>query len=107
MIGLHPAWREYRRRLRALVASCAATAAIAWGVSAPGDEVAELVRRVLLSAALTACVAAVVWFAGFRCPYCGQHFHWTWWVSNPFARRCLHCGFEKWRDPHAARGLRR
>jgi hypothetical protein len=107
MIRLHPAWREYRRRVRALLASCAVTAVVAGLVSAPGEPAGQLARRVLLSAGLTACVAAVVWFACFRCPFCGRHFHWTWWVSNPFARRCLHCGFEKWRDPHAARPLRR
>jgi hypothetical protein len=109
MSGLHPAWREYRRRLRALLAACAGAAAIgagyacALGGSAPG----ELPRRVLLSAALTACAAAGIWFARFRCPSCARHFHWTWWVSNPFARRCLHCGFEKWRDPRAGRELSR
>ena len=107
MTGLHPAWREYRRRLRALLASTAATLVIAGYASAPDGALTQLARRVLLSAGLTACVAAVVWFASFRCPLCDRHFHWTWWVSNPFARRCLHCGFEKWRDPRAARELGR
>jgi hypothetical protein len=107
--GLHPAWREYRRRVRALLGAGGATLVVAAAVAAfaPAGELAALLRRALLSAGLTACVAALAWLAGFRCPFCGRPFHWTWWISNPLARRCLHCGFEKWRDPCSARELRR
>jgi hypothetical protein len=61
----------------------------------------------VLSAWSTSFVAAITWFAAFRCPHCRRHFHWTWIVANPLSRACLHCGFEKWRDPDAARAYRR
>jgi len=64
-------------------------------------------RVFLLALSATSLVAAVVWFAGFRCPYCRRPFHWTWLIANPLSRECLHCGFAKWRDPHAARHYRR
>jgi hypothetical protein len=28
----------------------------------------------------------------FRCPRCQEWFGWVWWWSNPFTRKCLHCG---------------
>jgi hypothetical protein len=30
------------------------------------------------------------------CPRCGNTFFFSWWWSNPLARRCLHCGLPKW-----------
>ena len=101
MPALPPAWRDHRNRQRAVVFSVAAFvtargAGLLCGISRTAAVLAA-------SVTLTACVAAVVWFAAFRCPFCRLHFHWTWLVSNPFARRCLHCGFEKHRDPHAGR----
>lgn len=98
---LHPVWRDYRNRQRAaLLAVGGLAAARLLGVMLdPWAGVALLAA----SASSTACVAAAVWFASFRCPFCGKHFHWTWLVGNPFSARCLHCGFEKLRDPEAAR----
>lgn len=55
--------------------------------------------HVVLAALATALLASAAWLAAFRCPSCGQHFHWTWIVANPLARECLHCGFARWRDP--------
>jgi len=31
----------------------------------------------------------------WRCPRCGRHFFFNG-ISNPFARRCMHCGLPKW-----------
>jgi hypothetical protein len=73
-------------------------------VSAMGGA---LSAHLLLAAYATALVTSGAWFAGFHCPYCARPFHWTWIVANPLSRVCLHCGFAKWRDPHAARELRR
>ena len=99
--SLHPVWRDYRTRQRAVVIAALAVAAARLAAHASGSWAA--IAPLATAAAATACVAAVVWFAMFRCPFCANHFHWTWLVSNPFARRCLHCGFEKLRDPEAAR----
>jgi hypothetical protein len=34
----------------------------------------------------------------FRCPCCHRQFFCTWYSSNQFARRCVHCGFPKWAE---------
>lgn len=34
----------------------------------------------------------------FRCPSCHHHFFCTWYFSNHFARRCVHCGLPKWTE---------
>ena len=101
---LHRAWRDYRNRQRAVLLALAGYLPLVRGAGAAlrawtGDPTPE---RILAAAWWTACVAAVVWFGSFRCPFCALPFHWTWLVSNPFSRRCLHCGFEKRRDPDAA-----
>ncbi len=100
-VGLPAAWRDYRNRRRSLLAAVGiAPMLAAAGESAPG---ANGTHVFLLALSATSLVAAAVWFAGFRCPYCKLPFHWTWLIANPLSRQCLHCGFAKWRDPHAAR----
>lgn len=106
---LAPAWMDYRSRLAALV--IATVGLVLWFDGA--DDVLRGVLGVewplhLLAAAwVTGSTGALVWYARFRCPFCGEHFHWDLWVANPIADRCVHCGFEKWRDPHAGRALSR
>jgi Zn ribbon nucleic-acid-binding protein len=98
-------WRDYRTRQRVVACALLSYLPLVWWLGAVLDGLARDARpHVILAAAwLTASVAAVAWFASFRCPYCAKHFHWTWWVSNPFSSSCLHCGFRRWRDPGAAR----
>lgn len=97
---LHPAWRDHRTR-RWTVAIAAASLAAARVAALSGSWAA--VAPLATAASGAALIAAVVWFAGFRCPFCANHFHWTWLFSDPFAARCLHCGFERLRDPDAGR----
>ena len=103
-LELPPSWRDYRNRRRSLLAILAGVPLL-WGAGAwlAGVDGAGEAMPALLSAWTTSFVAAAVWFAAFRCPSCSRPFHWTWLVANPLARACLHCGFAKWRDPHAAR----
>jgi Zn ribbon nucleic-acid-binding protein len=98
-------WRDYRTRQRVAVGVLLSYLPLVRWLGAALDGLARDGRPhlILASAWLTASVAAVAWFASFRCPFCAKHFHWTWWVSNPFSPRCLHCGFRRWRDPEAAR----
>ena len=101
---LHVAWRDYRNRRRLLVAILVLVPVVAAAGLSLGAVRAVLDARHLLLAAWATClVAALFRFADFRCPYCSRHFHWTWIDANPLSDECLHCGFEKWRDPHAAR----
>jgi hypothetical protein len=104
---LAPSWRDYRTRLAALIA---ALVGLVLGVGGALAAIRDLTGsdapgHLLASAWITGSVAALVWYAMFPCPYCGKCFHWTLWIANPISRVCLHCGFEKWRDPHAAREL--
>jgi uncharacterized metal-binding protein (TIGR02443 family) len=106
---LAPAWLDYRNRLGALVVALVGLVVGAGGALsslrdlAGGDAPGNLVA----AAWITGSVAATAWYAAFRCPFCGERFHFTLWIANPIARECLHCGFKKWRDPHAARTLAR
>jgi hypothetical protein len=105
--NLAPVWRDFRNRLCALVVAIAGLVLWADGVDAVLREVGVRDSLVILleAAWATGSFGALVWFAAFRCPFCGKCFHWTLWTANPVARTCLHCGFQKWRDPHAARAL--
>lgn len=104
--GLAPEWRDYRKRCRLVLATVAVFPMMA--VAGPALFALEhwdVPARLLLALCATSLIAAVAWFAGFRCPFCTRPFHWTWLVANPLSRECLHCGFAKWRDPHGARHL--
>ena len=105
---LAPAWLDYRNRLAAVVA--AIVGLVLWlggGDALLRAVLGETALNALAAAWLTGSLAALGWLAAFRCPFCGEHFHWDLWVANPVTRQCLHCGFERWRDPEAARALRR
>ncbi len=105
---LAPAWVNYRNRVGLLLLAIVGLVLWADGI---GPILHELLGdgplSALAAAWATLTVGAVVWYAAFPCPFCGACFHWTLWVANPLADRCLHCGFQKWRDPHAARALGR
>jgi Zn ribbon nucleic-acid-binding protein len=106
-VDLPAVWRDYRNRRRLLVAAVAIAPLLA---AAGASELATgggHLSRSLLALSATSLVAASGWFAGFRCPYCRRPFHWTWLIANPLSHECLHCGFAKWRDPHAARSYGR
>jgi RNA polymerase-binding transcription factor DksA len=49
-----------------------------------------------------AIVVAVGRYGAWRCPKCGERFHLSRRLSNPLARRCLHCGLAK-KDPRPHR----
>lgn len=107
--SLPPVWRDYRTRRRLFAAvSVGVVPILTWAAKAlPEPTFSDATAHVLLAGWITAFVGAAVWFASFRCPFCGDHFHWTLLVANPFSDECLHCGFRRWRDPHAARAFAR
>jgi len=39
-----------------------------------------------------------IYLSSFPCPNCHRSFFRTWYSHNPFAMRCVHCGFQKWQD---------
>ncbi|SRR6266498_826999 len=103
--SLAPVWRDYLTRRRVLASALVGLVPI---VMTFGELAGSDTPRHLVAAAwITGSVGAALWFAAFRCPFCRNPFHWTLWVANPLSSECLHCGFRKWRDPHAARVLTR
>jgi hypothetical protein len=105
--SLAPAWRDYRNRLAAVVVAIVGLVLWADGADAILRDLLEsdALVHALGAAWLTGGLGALVWYGAFSCPFCGGSFHWTLWTVNPVADRCLHCGFRKWRDPHAAKVL--
>lgn len=105
---LAPAWLDYRNRVALLVVAIVGLVLWAGGLgeAVGGAPALEGPLHAAAAAWVTGSAWALLRFAAFRCPFCGERFHWTLWVANPIAARCLHCGFAKWRDPGAARTLR-
>jgi hypothetical protein len=105
--SLAPAWRDHRNRLAAVVVAIVGLVLWADGADAflGGVLGSDALVHALGAAWLTGALGALVWYFAFPCPFCGGFFHWTIWVVNPIADRCLRCGFRKWRDPDAARVL--
>ena len=103
-------WRAYRWWSRAFW--------LAFLAYLPALALADrVVRRARGDAANTTTLCfAVLWMiafavagyqkSNFSCPRCREMFFRSWddrpwrktWRSNPFARRCLHCGLPKWAD---------
>ena len=94
------AWSEYRSRRRWF-----------FGVWLGGVPVVALIAGALIKvfhSELPFYFVGAVWmllFAVvgvrvtlFRCPSCHRHFFCTWYSSNQFAQRCVHCGFPKWAE---------
>jgi Zn ribbon nucleic-acid-binding protein len=104
---LAPVWLDYRIRLALLLVAVVGLVLWVDGLDLMLRDLlgSDAPLHVLAAAWLTGTAAALIRYAAFRCPFCGEHFHWTLWVANPVTHRCLHCGFEKWRDPDAARAL--
>jgi predicted RNA-binding Zn-ribbon protein involved in translation (DUF1610 family) len=98
------AWADYRRRRN-----------VVWGAFLgflPGGPLigvplnrlfeSETPVVVIALAAQMAIVVAVGRYGAWRCPKCGERFHLSRRLSNPLARRCLHCGLAK-KDPRPHR----
>ncbi len=47
-----------------------------------------------------ALFAAIAVYHGlFRCPRCTKFFTWSWWFSNPWAQKCIHCKLPRGSEP--------
>ena len=88
------AWREYRRRSSAALAS--------FVVGFPGGLLLGLAlvpyfgaKAPPIVALLSLAAVAVPWswrLWQWGCPCCGRQFHGTQSYNNPLARKCVHCG---------------
>jgi hypothetical protein len=85
------AWIRLRLRRRiafGLVLLYLPAVALVLAVSCDPERYGSLAAKLWLA---TAAIAGI-WLSLFRCPRCGRLFGVSWPFSNPFARRCLHCG---------------
>lgn len=94
-------WDEYRRRRRAFWRALLLVPI--WFV--PGGLINRRLHDLGVhgSAGFLAALPLMVIIAGFylrrilwRCPRCGRPFHFSPLYSNPFGRRCIHCGLPLW-----------
>lgn len=101
-------WNEYRRRLRwfvAIVLVGPVTIIMAEQLLLQfrvNIEDVNLVVRWLAIVWLAVLAVHAVLMTTFRCPACRNMFFCTWWYSNHFARRCVHCGLHKWQQTKKA-----
>jgi hypothetical protein len=100
---LHPLWRGYRRWWWALGVSSALSVGFAIVLKGRTDLVLLNPRAWPPLAAFLCLGLAALQILNFRCPACGKQFHSKWHGllprPNPLSRRCLNCGFSKWRAP--------
>src|SRR5262249_61963792 len=98
-------WAELRRLRRRGLIGVAGGVAI-YGCFLPVAKFALWLGFALFVAwavALGTLFWALMKIAYWLCPRCGKEFHGRRGtfnrMSNPFARRCVHCGLPKWADP--------
>ncbi len=101
--SVHPLWRAYRRWWVLLGISTAASAAFAAAFAGRQDLTLANPRSWPALAAFLCVGFSALQIVNFRCPACGRQFHSRWRGAfprpNPLSRRCLNCGFPKWREP--------
>lgn len=94
-------WAEYRRRRNIFL--------LVFVTYVPGmlllsPVVSRVVGEKNGSFAVFVCWAVAFGVTGSRmiywkCPRCRKWFHAKWWLSSPFARRCVNCKLRKWAEP--------
>lgn len=96
-------WQAYRRlrwtaRTGAVIAFVGIMVVGVVGKSfSPGIGI---VSALLTIAGLLLYIVRSIQAQRFQCPRCGEHYFYRgsgWGTpTNPFARRCIHCGLPKW-----------
>ena len=91
-------WDAYRRRRNLF--------RLVWISYVPGVLLIGVPLHWLLGSDVPIYVVAGAWMIAFivtancmtmsACPRCGRSFFRTFWRHNPLARRCVHCGLQKW-----------
>ena len=94
------AWNDYRKRRLVFAAVLLSYVPGVWLVAVPLSSLTGIKSDYLGYPAAGAWMLAFLITSArltlFPCPRCGKHFVKSWWLHNPFARRCLHCHLQKW-----------
>jgi len=103
MANYRQRWLEYKRRRNQAVVATLSIFPLALVFSLIGDLIPKaqfaqyLVSTLMVGWLITAYVTGARANV-FLCPRCGEHFASKWWYrgSMLFARRCAHCGLQKY-----------
>ena len=109
-------WKNYRRWRRLLLLIFLGYIPGVWLISTSLTRYLnwEHAEMVIALSWMFAFAVIGIRFTLWPCPRCGRGFFATWWYSNQFARKCVHCGLPKWieSDPskessnHTSDGIR-
>jgi len=101
-------WHTYRQNVKILLVSFTSAPFVVMTtmvIAAVLPEALGVFRRYLVYLSVMFVFLAIVSSSNaitvFPCPRCHKRFFSKWYVCNPLAKRCLHCGFAKWGDPNA------
>jgi hypothetical protein len=91
-------WKKYRRLSRLswiIVLTYAPGVLIIGGIlyAVSGSETPIYVVAIMWMLAVVISGNRVI---GWKCPRCGKSFFTAWFIRNPFAIKCFHCGLPKW-----------
>jgi len=86
-------WPEFafRRRLLAVAFLVPFVALTVTKVFSFGSRVLDFV----IAGSFLLLLVAVYGCSSLRCPRCGEPFYSSMRISNPFTKRCLHCGLRR------------
>ncbi|MFC1498895.1 hypothetical protein ACFLS1_10565 [Verrucomicrobiota bacterium] len=93
-------WKDYRRRRWLFLGMFLVYLPGVCLISSPIRHYLkwEHAEMVVALSWMFAFVVVGLWFTLWPCPRCGRGFFATWWFSNQFARKCVHCGLPKWSE---------
>ena len=93
-------WADYRRRRRIffLIFLSYIPGMYALGIPLEKHFASEIPLIAVAVTWIMAFVTAGWHMNAWKCPCCGNTFFRRKWIHNQFARKCVHCGLEKWAD---------
>jgi hypothetical protein len=102
----HLSWKEYRKYRRDLFFLLAGWIPVMSLVASVFGSLFHTLVPVFIAAGayMLLLTAAGIRLSSFECPRCGNIFAGRWWYNlGLLARKCQHCGLQKFSDGESAR----
>jgi hypothetical protein len=96
---IESSWEDYGRRRRRFLMSSASLVIFFPAVIVLQHLVPQMLPILTFAILFLCWIITGSWMMVWRCPRCAKPFFYTWWATNSFARRCMHCGLNKWEEP--------